>query len=100
MTEKCIRLLGLAAKAGKLVYGTEMVCETLRTRKKILLVVEAADTSANTHKKITDKCEYYGVKYLRLEADMVTLGNSLGKGGTAVVGVADPSFAAGIEKLM
>ncbi len=100
MTEKCIRLLGLAAKAGKLVYGTEMVCESLRNRKKILLVVEASDTSANTHKKITDKCAYYGVKHLRLEADMLRLGESLGKkSGTAVVGVTDPSFAAGIENL-
>ncbi len=101
MTEKCIRLLGLAAKAGKLVYGTEMVCEALRNRKKVLLVAEASDTSANTHKKITDKCEYYGVKHLRLDADMVTLGHSLGKrSGTAVVGVTDPSFATGIEKIM
>ncbi len=95
-----MRLLGLAAKAGKLVFGTDMVCEAMRGGK-ILLVAEAGDTSANTHKKINDKCAFYSVPHIRLEADMVSLGAALGKsGGTAAVGVTDASFASGIEKLM
>lgn len=100
-SEKAVRLLGLAAKAGKLVFGTDMVCESLRSKKRILLVVESGDSSDNTHKKITDKCAYYGAKHLRLSADTETLGAALGKmGGIAVVGVIDASFASGIEKLM
>lgn len=96
--ERIVRLLGLAAKAGKLVYGTDMVCEGLRAKKRILLVVESGDSSENTHKKITDKCAYYGVKHVRLSLDTERFGAALGKrGGLAAVGVLDASFASGIE---
>lgn len=99
--ERIVRLLGLAAKAGKLVYGTDMVCEGLRAKKRILLVVESGDSSENTHKKISDKCAYYGVKHIRLSTDTEGLGAALGKrGGLAAVGVVDASFASGIEALM
>ena len=33
--EKLMGLLGLAARAGKLVYGTPMVCEALKEKKKV-----------------------------------------------------------------
>lgn len=96
--EKRMRLLGLCAKAGKLIFGTDMVCEALKNRKKVLLVVEAADTSAPTHKKLCNKCEYYGVKRIQVDVDTVRFGEMLGKSGAlAAVGVTDPSFAAGIE---
>lgn len=99
--ERIVRLLGLAAKAGKLVYGTDMVCEGLRAKKRILLVVESGDSSENTHKKISDKCSYYGVKHIRLSTDTEGLGAALGKrGGLAAVGVVDASFASGIATLM
>ena len=100
-SEKIVRLLGLAAKAGKLIFGTDMVCEDLRSKKRILLVVESGDSSENTHKKIGDKCAYYSVKHIRLSTDTETLGAALGKrGGIAAVGVADASFAAGIGSLI
>lgn len=99
--ERIVRLLGLAAKAGKLVYGTDMVCEGLRAKKRILLVVESGDSSENTHKKITDKCAYYGVKHVRLSLDTERFGAALGKhGGLAAVGVTDASFASGIQSLL
>ena len=99
--ERIVRLLGLAAKAGKLVYGTDMVCEGLRVKKRILLVVESGDSSENTHKRIVDKCAYYGAKHIRLSLGTDGLGAALGKhGGIAVVGVTDASFAAGIGSLI
>lgn len=100
-SEKIVRLLGLAARAGKLVYGTDMVCEALRVKKRILLVVESGDSSENTHKKIADKCAYYGTRHVRLSTSTEWLGASLGKrGGIAAVGVTDASFASGIESLI
>lgn len=86
--------LGLCARARALVVGTPQICDTLRTAPgRILCVLEAADTSANTHKRLTDKCTHYSVRLCRLEADGASLGSAVGKAGTvAAVGVTDPGL--------
>lgn len=95
-----LRMLGLAAKAGKLVFGTEMICDALRKGgvKRPLLVVEASDTSSGTHKKITDKCSYYGVKTVRVPYEMEKLSEALGKRSlVSAVGVCDENFVKAIS---
>ena len=47
--------IGLARKAGKLVSGTDFVCDAIRN-KKIFLVVCSESVSDNTRKKISDCC--------------------------------------------
>ena len=63
--EKLLSTLGLCARARKLVTGTPMICEAMRAsscgtprrggKSSVLAVVEAADTSANTHEKLLDR---------------------------------------------
>ena len=80
--EHLLSTLGLCARARALVVGTPLLCETLRAGNgRILCVLEASDTSANTHKRLTDKCTYYRVPLHRLEADAGTLGRAVGKTG-------------------
>ena len=92
--DKLLSTLGLCARARKLVMGTPMVCETLRSGKpSILMVLEASDTSENTHKKLSDKCAYYQVPLYRLSADTARLGKAVGKtGAVAAVGVTDENL--------
>lgn len=93
-------MLGLAARAGKLVFGTEMVCGALRMSgtKRPCLVVEAADTSLGTNKKLTDKCTYYNVKKVRVPYKMEELAAALGKSAlVSAVGVLDENLAAAIS---
>ena len=52
-----LRALGLCAKAGKLVYGTPLICEALKAKKQVFLVVETSDNSENTQKRLRDRCE-------------------------------------------
>lgn len=94
-------IIGMCRGAGKAVVGVPMICETLKRRslKKNdsdeinIIVVEASDTSENTHKRITDKCEYYNVMHVRLQADCLTLGRAVGKdGAVAAVAVNDAGF--------
>ena len=97
-------VIGLCRGAGKAVIGTDMVCEHLRKRgnkskndgKVDILVLEASDTSENTHKKISDKCIYYNVKHIRLDATSEILGKAVGKRATAAVAIADASFCRAI----
>ena len=67
--DKLLSTVGLCARARKLVMGTPMVCETLRIGKPAVhAVLEASDTSANTHKRLADKCAYYQVPLYRLSS--------------------------------
>ena len=96
-----LRLLGLAARAGKLVYGTPMVCEALKKNDKICLVFVAKNASDNTKKRIKDRCEFYKKQLVELDIETVELGRILGKlGELAVVGLTDNSFKEGIEQFI
>lgn len=99
MNGRVLSSLGLCAKAGKLIYGVPMIIEAMQKGKSVLLVLEAQDSSDNTHKKITDKCEFYGVEKIRIEADGVTLGASVGKSSSlAAVAITDESFYKMVSK--
>lgn len=98
--EGALLMLGLAARAGKLVFGTEMICVSLRASgaKRPCLVIEAADTSSGTNKKLTDKCTYYGVEKIKIPCKMEELSRALGRSAlTSAVGVCDKSFAGAIS---
>lgn len=98
--DKLLLSLGLCARAGALIYGTPMVCEAMRTggKKKPLIVLETADTSDNTHKRLTDKCTHYGVRHVRLPYTGGTLAAALGKSASlAAVAVCDESFCRMLE---
>ena len=92
--EKLLSVLGLCAKAGKLVMGTPMVCEAMRNQKPaVRAVLEASDTSDNTHNKLVSKCTYYQVPLYRLSSDTVCLAHAIGKtGAVAAVGVTDENL--------
>ena len=98
---KLLSSLGLCARAGKLIFGVPMICDALRGggRKMPLLVFEAADTSENTHKKIADKTEFYGVRTVRLQCDGATLASALGKTSSlAAVAITDEQMCRMAEK--
>lgn len=91
--DKLLSSLGLCARARALICGTPMICEALRLTKPPVLVIEASDTSDNTHKRLTDKCQFYHVTHIRIPAAADELGRAVGK-KTAVAAVAlrDESF--------
>lgn len=97
--EKILQALGLCAKAGKLVTGTPMICEALRTKNKPYLVLCASDNSENTEKRLSDKCTYYGVPTVRLEANGEALAAAVGKASrVAAVAVTDENLCRLVEK--
>lgn len=73
--------LGLCAKAGKLVYGVPMVCEALKKQKTVMAVFSAADNSANSAKRLSDRCTFYNVPLYTLCIDGETLSSAVGKSG-------------------
>ena len=99
--KKLLSALGLCVRAGKVIFGVPMICEAARRggANAPVLVLSAADTSDNTHKKITDKCEYYKIKHIRLDCGGDRLAAAVGK--TSFIGevaITDKSMCVMVEK--
>ena len=97
--KKLLMMLGLCLKAGYAVCGTELVCNALKNAKNPpLLVLEASDTSENTHKRISDRCAFYKTEHIRLELGSSDIGAALGKKSLiAAVGISDAGFCQAIK---
>lgn len=91
MNNKALSLVGLAMRAGKIVSGEERVILAIR-KQQLRLVILSTDSSANTMKKVIDKCTYYQMPYL-LAPSRDELGRAIGKEQRVVVGVTDAGFA-------
>ena len=88
-----LRAIGLCRKAGRVVIGTNAVCEALRGREKPIAVFAANDISGNTEKRLRDKCATYGVPLRTIPASGEALAHALGKSAvTAAVAVTDENL--------
>lgn len=104
--KKALAYLGFAVRARRTVIGVPLVCEALKkardgARKDPIIVLEASDTSDNTHKRITDRTAYYGVPVVRLLLDSEALAAAAGKHGGVVgaVAVTDQNLTEAIAAL-
>lgn len=94
---RVLSYIGIAKKAGRLTFGTDAVCDALRRGGKNP-VFAASDISSATEKKLTDKCAFYGVKLVKLEANTTQLGHAIGKtGAVAAVYITDNGLADAAE---
>ena len=84
--------IGLARKAGKVISGTDSVCDEIR-KNKVLLVICSFDVSDNTRKKISDCCKHHNVKLHFCEFSKETLGKSIGKSFSACIGITDKNLS-------
>ncbi|MCI8388152.1 MAG: hypothetical protein HFE63_06760 [Clostridiales bacterium] len=96
---KLLSLLGLAAKARRLVAGADLVRDSIRCGKAIVTIV-SGDASSNTRKRIIDACKYYSSNVCIVPIAASELGKRIGKtSDVAVIAVTDINFANGIRKL-
>ncbi len=96
---RLLSTLGLCRRAGGLVFGTPMVCEAMREKKGVLAVLEASDTSENTHEKLLSKCAFYQVPHYRISATTEALGHAIGKtGAVAAVGITHQGLFTSLQK--
>lgn len=94
---KALNMLGLCARAGKLVSGSQSVESALKSGKAKLVLVDE-DASALSKKELSDACAYRGVP--KAEIQKQALGASIGKPGRMMAAVTDESFAERICQLL
>lgn len=97
-----LRMIGLAKRAGKLAVGTDAVLNAVRGSKGSAIVLIASDASPRTTKQITDKCSFYGVALVSLDADRSAIAAALGSkdGQISACAVTDRNMAIKIDHLI
>ncbi|MBN2900158.1 MAG: ribosomal L7Ae/L30e/S12e/Gadd45 family protein [Clostridia bacterium] len=96
MENKALTLLGFAAKAGKITYGSES-CLIGIQKGKIQLVLMAGDISDHTSEKIERACKRTGVSCIKC-FNRETLSEAVGKYNKVVLGITDASFSEKIKE--
>ena len=101
---RALAYLGFAARARKTVVGVPLLCQAMQRGGTYapLVVLEARDTSDNTHKRVCDRTAFYGVPAFRLPLTAAELAHAVGKrnGAVAAVGVTDTELANAILALL
>lgn len=97
--EARLRLLGLGARARRVVIGVAGVRAKLQEQgKKIACVVLAADASARTRDKVERLAAARGIPVYR-GPSAERMGAGLGRPAVQAVGVSDPALARGLARL-
>ena len=92
-------MLGFAMRAGKIIVGTDLVCRAMPSGR-VKLAVISHEASDSTKKKLTTKCEFYGVRSIVADIEIDELARIMGKSCAVVaVAVTDEAFAREIIKL-
>lgn len=100
LNSKFLSMLGLCRRAGAAVIGTDLVTKALPSGK-IKLVMYAQNASANTEKKITDKCRFYNTECIKLSYSSDELAHAVGKlSSVTVVGIANENFSKELNLLI
>lgn len=98
MNPKVAQMLGLAMRARKLITGEELVVSAVRSNQAKLVII-ASDASANTAKKVTDKCSHYHVPCHQLST-RYDLGRAIGKDARVTMAITDSKLAESIQHLL
>lgn len=93
---KALSMLGIAAKAGRLVSGETAVEQAVR-REKAALVIISEDASENTAGKFRNLCSSHQIPFI-VFAPKAELGRAVGKGERSSVAVLDAALAEAVIK--
>lgn len=95
---RCLQMLGLAARAGRLNVGSDAVLASIRAGKARLVLL-ATDAGSNSEKKFRDKCAFYHIPLAQV-FDRDQMGRACGRSHSVAVAVTDPGFAVKIAGLV
>jgi len=98
MNKEVLSFVGLMSRAGALITGTDLVLNGVRSGKVKMVLIDPL-VSENTFKKVTDKCKFYHVPYIKVSGE-VDLGAAIGNRSRKVIGITDQNFVKALnEKL-
>ena len=96
MNDRALSMLGLCARAGKLITGEKAVVQAVRSGSCFVVLLDGG-VAQNGEKAVSQACASHGVPLLRAEPGR--LGEAIGRPGRMAAGVTDPRMAARIVEL-
>ena len=98
INNKVCGLIGLATRAGKVVFGTEAVLKEIE-RNKVKLIIIATDASERTKMKFKNISSDKNIPIMEyLKTDEVS--KAIGKDNKAIIGLKDINFSKQIIKII
>ncbi|MFS0574186.1 YlxQ family RNA-binding protein [Sporosarcina sp. 179-K 3D1 HS] len=97
-SKQLFQMLGMAARARKIITGEELVVREVRSGNAHLVII-SEDASKNTMKKINDKCNSYNVEK-HVYGTREELGHAIGKESRVVLALTDAGFAGKVSGLL
>lgn len=91
-------MLGISAKAGKIVCGTDATIEDIE-KHRVKLVIVAKNASERTKRNIKSICDKNNVSILEF-GDIDEISKTIGKNNKAIIGIKSKSLSDEIEKLV
>jgi len=109
MKQKLLTMAGFAMRAGKLICGTDKICDEVRRHgipddgenpelRATGVVLLTSDASENTKKRIANACQYYHVELIRTSLTSDELASRIGRAAAAACATFDKGFADGMKK--
>lgn len=98
MINKVYGLLGITAKAGKILSGTDLVLEEM-AKKRVKLVIVAEDASEKTIKNMKYYCNKEKIDII-LYGTINDNSKAIGKKNRAVIGIKDINLADNIKNII
>ncbi len=89
-------LLGISAKAGMVLSGTDLVLEEM-SKKRVELVIVAKDASEKTIKNIEYYCNKENVELI-IYGTIFDNSKAIGKNNKAIIAIKDKNLANAIKK--
>ncbi len=98
MKNKILNLLGLAERAGNVVYGNN-ACESALKMNKIKMLIISEEASDKTKKNYKFYAERYNIPIIFL-GTIDELSKAIGQKNKAIIGIKDINIVKGIQKLI
>jgi ribosomal protein L7Ae-like RNA K-turn-binding protein len=98
MENKLFGHLGIARRAGMLVFGYDSVVSEAASRKASIVVL-SSDASPRTVRNVLFECEKSRTKVVIVPVTKLDMGHAIGRGETGVVAITNKAFAAKVEEI-
>lgn len=88
---KCLQLLGIARRAGKLLFGEEPCLQAVRDHTGLLVILDA-QVSQNTEKRFVNACTHHGMGLWRFHREGMNVAHAVGRERNKTIALTDPGF--------
>ena len=91
-------LIGLAMRAGKIVFGTDACMQDIQ-KNKIKLIIIATDSAERTKINFKNICKDKHIPVIEF-LEIETISKAIGKDNKAIIGIKDSNFSKEIIRII